>query len=74
MKPVNSYQSGMIIPGESKIGTNGVYYATEKEAWEAGKELMSRWFIPSDHTMIESDKAANYRFDFEAYKSTPIGD
>ena len=74
MKPVKSFQAGRVLPGESKIGTNGVYFATEKEAWEAGKELMSRWFVPSDHTVVTSEKPVNYRFDFEAYKPVSIGD
>ena len=50
-----NYQSGMMVKGEDKPCTNAVVYATEKEAHEAGKELLSRWFVPYDHTVVTTD-------------------
>ena len=71
MKIIN-YQSGMMIKGEKKPCTNGVVYATENEAFEAGKELMSRWFSPYDHCVVTTLEPVNYCFNFEDYRPEPI--
>jgi len=63
-----SYQAGMIIPGETKLGFNGVFYKTKQEAKEAGNELMSRWFVPIGFEIIEKPDAVNYKFNFQSYK------
>jgi hypothetical protein len=67
-----NYQAGMMVKGEDKPCTNAAVYATEKEANEAGKELMSRWFVPYDYTVVITDKPVNYRFNFESYSVEPI--
>ena len=67
-----NYQSGMMVKGEDKPCTNAVVYATEKEAHEAGKELLSRWFVPYDHTVVTTDEPVNYRFNFKEYRPEPI--
>ena len=62
------YQAGMVIPGEIKLCANTCVYATKEEAAAAGKELMSRWFVPSGCEPLETYKAVNYRFNFEKNK------
>ena len=62
-----NYQSGMMVKGEDKPCTNAVVFATEKEAHEAGKELLSRWFVPYDYTVVTTDDPVNYRFNFKLY-------
>ena len=49
-------------------GSNHCAYATEAEAIEAGKELLSRWYGASDSRAVESDQPVNYRFNFDTYK------
>lgn len=63
-----SYQAGMIIMGENKPSTNNCFYESEEEAQAAGKELMSRWFVPIDCVVVKSNNPVNYRFNFEVYK------
>ena len=65
-----SYKMEVCTKGE--WSTNSCVYATEKEAVEAGKELLSRWMVPTDSRAVESDKPVNYRFNFETYKSESI--
>ena len=67
-----NYQSGMMVKGEDKPCTNAVVFATEKEANEAGKELLSRWFVPYDYTVVTTDDPVNYRFNFEEYRPERI--
>jgi hypothetical protein len=62
-----NYRSGMMVKGEDKPCTNAVVFATEKEAFEAGKELMSRWVTPYDHCVITTTEPVNYRFNFDNY-------
>ena len=52
--------------------SNACVYATEKEALEAGRELMGRWFVPTDHRAVESTDTVNYKFNFETYRSESI--
>ena len=52
--------------------TNSVRFATEKEAVEAGHELLSRWFVPIASRAALSDDPVNYRFDFEKYRPVMI--
>ena len=67
-----NYQSGMMVKGEDKPCTNACVYATKKEANEAGKELLSRWFTPYDYTVVTTDAPVNYRFNFKEYRPAPI--
>ena len=57
---------------EVKVGgswsSNLVRFATEAEAVEAGKELLSRWFAPSDSRAAVSEDPVNYKFDFQAWR------
>jgi hypothetical protein len=44
--------------------TNGMYFATEQEARDYGKELLSRWFGAKDTRPIQSNEPVNYTFDW----------
>jgi hypothetical protein len=51
---------------EVKVGdewvSNLLRFATEAEAEESGKELLSRWYVPTDSRAVESDDPVNYKF------------
>lgn len=49
---------------------NGIRYATEQEAIDAGTELLSRWFVPSDSRAVGSDEPVNYKF--ENWHNVPL--
>ena len=55
-------------------GTNNCAYATEAEAVEAGKELLSRWYGVSDSRAVPSEQPVNYRFNFDRYKPEMLPD
>lgn len=57
---------------DNQWSSNSCVYATEKEAAEAGKELLCRWFVPTDSRAAESTDPVNYRFNFDTYRSEPI--
>jgi hypothetical protein len=52
--------------------SNSCRYATEAEAVEAGRELLSRWWVPTDSRATPSEDPVNYRFDFTAYRTVAI--
>lgn len=60
-----------VLTGRDEWTSNGCRYATLKEAESAGKELLSRWFVPIDSRGVPSEDPVNYRFNFERYKSEP---
>ena len=57
---------------QGKWSSNAVAFKTEQEAIEAGRELLNRWFVPTDHRAVQSDQEPNYIFDFESYRPRPI--
>ncbi len=57
------YKAGMKISGESGLSFNACVFATEEEANGAGKELMSRWFVPIGFEVVAVDDAPNYVFE-----------
>ena len=61
-----SYKVEVLVDGS--WSTNGVRFATEAEAVEAGQELLSRWFVPIDSRAAVSEDPVNYKFDFEAWR------
>lgn len=63
---MKSFKTEVLVDG--KWSTNSVVVATKEEAEAAGKELLSRWWVPTDSRAVESDEPVNYRFDFDAYK------
>ena len=54
--------------GQLSWASNSLRFATEREATEAGRELLSRWMVPVDSRATATEDAVNYRFDFETYK------
>jgi len=62
-----SYKTEVCVQGE--WSTNGCRYATEAEAEAAGKELLSRWYVPTASRPAPSDDPVNYRFNFAAGRS-----
>lgn len=65
-----SYKPEMLCQGE--WCGNGMVFATEDEALKHGRELMSRWFVPTDCRAVESDETVNYRFDESAGRAVPM--
>jgi hypothetical protein len=52
---------------------NGLRYATEQEAFNAGRELLSRWWVPTDNRAVETpEEPVNYRFDAETWRNIRI--
>lgn len=45
--------------------TNALVFATEEEANNYGKDLMSRWMQPTGFEVRESDEEVNYTFSFD---------
>jgi len=43
--------------------SNSCRYATQAEAEAAGKELLSRWFVPTASRAAESENPVNARFE-----------
>ena len=56
------YKYGMLFMGQEEPSYNSVILATRKEAEDAARELMSRWFKPTGWIVIEVEKPANYQF------------
>ena len=42
---------------------NGCRYATKDEAIGAGRELLSRWMLPTDYRTVLCDDEVNYKFE-----------
>ena len=42
--------------------SNALRFATKEEAEASGRELLSRWFLPSDSRATECDDPVNYEF------------
>jgi hypothetical protein len=52
--------------------SNGLRFATYDEANNYGYELLSRWYVPDKHRVVESDEPVNYRFDMDEYRAVPV--
>ena len=57
-----NFKYGMTIEGKTSF--NAVVLATREEADNAGRELMSRWFVPTGWEVVETTDAVNYKFDW----------
>lgn len=51
---------------------NAVRFATKEEAEASGRELLSRWWVPSDSRATESEDPVNYRFDFATDRAVSL--
>ena len=58
-----AYKYGMIVEGKASF--NSVVLATKEEADDAGRELMSRWFVPTGWEIKKTDEPVNYTFDWD---------
>jgi len=41
---------------------NGLTFATKEEAEQNAKDLLMRWFVPTDSRAVESDEEPNYQY------------
>ena len=57
-----SWKPEVLVDGQ--WSTNALRYATKAEAEASVRELMSRWWVPTDGRASESSDPVNYRFDF----------
>lgn len=53
---------------------NGLVFATEAEAVEYGKELLSRWMVPTDSRAVQCGEVITHRFDMESYRVIRLAD
>jgi hypothetical protein len=67
---MSSYKTEVCVDGG--WSTNALRFATAEEADAYGKELLSRWWVPSDHRAAPSDDPVNYRFDFTANRAVSM--
>jgi hypothetical protein len=65
-----SWKAEMKCSGE--WSSNALRFATQAEAEASGKELMSRWFVPTGSRGTESTDPVNYLFDFDNFKNVRI--
>ena len=56
---------------EGKWASNACVYATKEEAEAAGRELLSRWFVPTDSRAVEYTGEDEVNYTFIAGKNTP---
>ena len=49
------YKVAFIIPGESGFSYNGKRFDTVADAEAHGRDIMSRWFIPSGFEVVKAD-------------------
>ena len=51
------------VKADGKWSSNSLRFATKEEAEASGRELLSRWFVPTDSRAAESDDPVNYKFE-----------
>ena len=61
MKSFKPAVEGVGEPG--KFHTNNLAFATHEEAERSAKDLMSRWMLVTNWSVVESDQPVNYRLD-----------
>jgi hypothetical protein len=72
---MNSWKTEVctIYQGRESWATNSLRFATKVEAEKAGRELLSRWYLPIDSRAAESEDPVNYVFDDLVGRPVPIG-
>ena len=60
------------VYAQGSWSSNSLRFSTKEEAEASGKELLSRWFVPTDSRALESEDPVNYRFNFETNKNKRI--
>lgn len=58
---MKSWKTEVCVDG--KWATNALRFASQAEAEKAGRELLSRWWVPTDSRAAEADEPVNYVFD-----------
>lgn len=59
-----SYKPAVEVMNEpGKYHTNNLAFATREEAERSAKELMARWMLVTNWSVVESDQPVNYRLD-----------
>jgi len=71
---MNSWKTEVctIYQGRESWTPNALRFATKVEAEKAGRELLSRWYVPIDSRAAESEDPVNYVFDDAAGRPVPI--
>ena len=59
---VTSWAAEVVADSSGRWSRNGLRFATAKEAWDSGHELMSRWFAVTDVRAAPTKDPVNYRF------------
>lgn len=63
---MKSFKPAVEVAGEpGKYHTNNLAFATKEEAERNAKDLMSRWMLVTNWTVIESDQPVNYRLRYD---------
>ena len=57
-----SWKPEVFIPADGKWCDNGLRFATEKEAADNARDLLMRWFVPTDSRAAPSDDPVNYDY------------
>lgn len=70
VSPPVSFKPELLCNGE--WCSNATRFATAKEAEAAGREIMSRWFVPTDCRAVPTDDPVNYVFDTVLGRAVPI--
>ena len=52
------------VLSEGSWAGNSLVFATEQEAKDYGKELLSRWFVPEKSRAIQTSFPVSYTFDW----------
>lgn len=50
------------VLAEGKWTGNGMVFATKKEAEDYGRDLLARWFVPTDSRAVQVNEPVNYSY------------
>jgi len=65
-----SYKPEVLVSGV--WSSNALRFATHEEADRSGRDLLMRWFVPTDSRATESDDAVNYRYTDRGLEAVPV--
>jgi hypothetical protein len=57
-----SWKPQVFLPNENKWCGNALVFATKEEAENNARDLLMRWFVPTDSRAIESTDPVNYSY------------
>ena len=67
-----NYKPAFILTGESKPSVNALVFATYEEAQRNAQDKYAVWTQPIEYTVIETEDAVNYRYDFTNRRTVPL--